>query len=258
MTGPVGTGGVLSGAQQAYLQSAGVGQPTVDLIERVHARRAGGDAAVPAPPGPGPDQPQAPTAPPTDGTPWVDTPDPEHRSLASSHVWLLRHVGVPEHGIAALSASSPHPVEVERYIQDHILGAPDQFDLMLARDTGQPRPIGTTRQLLAQVPAGILHRPDPDRFQLDTTPVDVPHPAFPGLATAHVEMLQVLGYDEAGIAHVQSMQLHPAELDRRLNEVIDDPEAFDRQQGIAPGTTRARLQQFGILPGDQHPQRRSI
>jgi hypothetical protein len=173
------------------------------------------------------------------------TMDSTYPSLTSRHVYLLRALGIPEVSLQTLAGYNPTAVEVEQYLQAFIAN-PDQTDVDMGRD------VGTTKKLLAQIPADILANPNPDAYptpEVPTAPVDHMDQQYATIPSEQVEILRAVGFPEEFIAEYASTSPNPAETQATINEYIADPEAVDNMLGHAPGTARAGLTQLGITPG---------
>lgn len=242
----------------ADLQYANVPEPVIALADGIAANiRAGAHGIESTATTMGPATWNAPQAPnPTDPlseqlnsyTPNVlnGTMDPTYPALTARHVYIMRVLGIPEASINDAAQYSPTALEVEQYVQT-IIADPESLDVSLGRDAG------TTRQLLAQIPAEILANPNPDAYPTPQGPdpvVDQPDAQYPSLASSHVIALRAMGVPEENIATLAAADPNPAEVEERIQQYIAAPEALDQALGNPIGTARAGLASIGIVaPG---------
>ncbi|MCB0879470.1 MAG: hypothetical protein KDC46_10905, partial [Thermoleophilia bacterium] len=91
-----------------------------------------------------------------------------------------------------------------------------------------------------------------DFYGTNPTPLDQPHPQYPGLIQSHVAVLQAIGTPSAIIQQISDQRPQAEYIDRYIQgEIMQNPEGWDDVVGNPRGTARAGLQQ--LIPGVQLP-----
>ncbi|MCW2926288.1 MAG: hypothetical protein JWM86_256 [Thermoleophilia bacterium] len=91
-----------------------------------------------------------------------------------------------------------------------------------------------------------------DFNSVNPTPLDQPHPQYPGLIQSHVAVLQAIGTPPQVLVQLNAERPQAEYLERYIQgEIMQNPEGWDAAVGNPAGTARAGLQK--LMPGVQLP-----
>jgi hypothetical protein len=167
--------------------------------------------------------------------------DSQFNALTPQHVQLLRLIGLPDENIQQLAASNPNAAAVQERII-WMASNPEAVDNFLML------PAGTTAARLAQIPAEAFVNPAGPGTPNGAPPVatDDWDSNYPQLLSSHVAVFRAIGMNDQQITYVQQQGWSVEQVEALIqNDIMIQPEAWDTQMGVPPGTVRAGLVSLG-------------